>query len=451
MKSTILIVEDDRYLRSQIRWSLKDEYKILEAEDATSARKIVDSSFSVDAVLLDLHLPPKVNSANEGLGFLAYLRSLSPDTGVIVITGSTSKKAPQEAINLGVEDFFTKPFNLDELKVTLKRVIHMTELEKKVKKMQRKFEENYKFANLVGKSKKIQKLFQLLFRIAPTNSTVLIRGESGTGKELIARAIHYHSPRKEAPFIPVNCAALPETLLEAELFGHEKGAFTDARYRKMGLFQMADKGTIFLDEISDMSLRMQAKILRVIQERSFYPLGSTEPVRVDVRILAATNKDLENMMKEGTFREDLYYRLNVVYIHVPPLRERKEDIPLLAQYFLTKYNSLHGKRVKGISPQVTDQLCRYRWPGNVRELENVMERATILSDGKVILPENLPSHLQPALSSEKPSPSSIEEAEKKLILDALQATRGNQSKASQLLGIHRNTLRRKLKKYGLWP
>ncbi|MCD6083133.1 sigma-54-dependent Fis family transcriptional regulator, partial [Candidatus Aerophobetes bacterium] len=354
MKEAVLIIEDDKYLRRQIYWALKDEYRILEADDAVSARKIMDKSSPLDAVLLDLHLPPKPDTPEEGLKLLAYLRSFCSETGVIVMTGSRSQKAPQEAIRLGVQDFFSKPFDLDELRLTLKRVLHMLRLRRKVKKIQKELEEKYRFANLVGKSKKMQELFHLVYKIAPTSCTVLIRGESGTGKELISRAIHSHSPRKENPFVPVNCAALPENLLEVELFGHEKGAFTDASYKKEGMFEVADKGTIFLDEISDMSLRMQAKILRVIQERSFYRLGGTKPVQVDVRILAATNKDLEEMMKKGSFREDLYYRLNVISITIPPLRKRKEDIPLLAQHFLTKYTALHGKRVRSISPYVMD-------------------------------------------------------------------------------------------------
>ena len=451
MKEAVLIIEDDKYLRRQIYWALKDEYRILEADDAVSARKIMDKSSPLDAVLLDLHLPPKPGTPEEGLKLLAYLRSFYSETGVIVMTGSRSQKAPQEAIRLGVQDFFSKPFDLDELRLTLKRVLYMLRLRRKVKKMQKELEEKYRFANLVGKSKKMQELFHLVYKIAPTSCTVLIRGESGTGKELISRAIHSHSPRKENPFVPVNCAALPENLLEVELFGHEKGAFTDASYKKEGMFEVADKGTIFLDEISDMSLRMQAKILRVIQERSFYRLGGTKPVQVDVRILAATNKDLEEMMKKGSFREDLYYRLNVISITIPPLRKRKEDIPLLAQHFLTKYTALHGKRVRSISPYVMDRLSRYKWPGNVRELENAMERAIILSSGETILFEDLPPYLQPSLSREKSSSSSLEEVEKKLILDTLRAVKGNQTRAAELLGIHRNTLRRKLKRYHIQP
>jgi len=451
MKPTILIVEDDGALRKQIYWGLKDDFEVLEAKDARFAREKMDKGPSIEVVLLDLHLPPHLGTPEEGLKFLAYLRSFYPDTGVIVITGSKNRKAPEEVVKLGVEDFFPKPFDLEELKLSLKRVVHMLKLEKKVREMQRELEERYKFVNLVGKSKKIQQVFQLISKVASTNSTVLIRGESGTGKELVARAIHYSSPRKESPFIPVNCAALPETLLEAELFGHEKGAFTDAGYKKAGMFESADKGTIFLDEISDMTLQMQAKILRVIQERSFNRLGSTKLIKVNIRILAATNKNLERMIQKGTFREDLYYRIDVISIAVPPLRERKEDIPLLAQHFLVKYTTLHGKKVKGISSQAMEQLCSYDWPGNVRELENVVERAVIFANREVILLEDLPLSLQSTFSGGKSFPPSLEEAEKKLILDALQATGANQSKASKILGIHRNTLWRKVKKYDIQP
>ncbi len=451
MKPAVLVVEDDEYLRKQVCWALKDESKVLEAEDANHARETMHKGPRIEAVLLDLHLPPKVNTPEEGLKFLAHLRSLYPETGIIVMTGSKSRKAPEEAVGLGVQDFFSKPFDLDELRLTLRRVLRMRKLEKKVRERERALEGKHKFVNLVGKTKKMQELFRFIAKIAPTSSTVLIRGESGTGKELIARAIHYHSLRKENPFVPVNCAALPETLLEAELFGHEKGAFTDAGYKKEGMFEVANKGTIFLDEISDMSLQMQAKILRVIQERCFNRLGSTKPIQVDVRIIAATNRDLEKMIQERTFREDLYYRLNVVSILVPSLRERKQDIPLLAQCFLIRYTTLHGKKVKGISPLVINQLSRYSWPGNIRELENVMERAIILSTEGIIVLEDLPRHLQPAFARKELPPPSMEEAEKKLILDTLLATRGNKSKAAELIGIHRNTLSRKLKGYRIQP
>ncbi len=446
MKPGILIVEDDDTLRKQLLWALKDEYRVLEAKNVDVACKVLDEC-GIEAVLLDLQLPPRSTGPEEGLKLLSHLRSFYPDVGVIIMTGSKNKKAPQEAVRLGVQDFFPKPFDLEELKVVLRRVLHMKNLEKKVRELERQLEEKYKFDHIVGKCKKMHQLFELISKIAPTSSTVLIRGESGTGKELIARAIHYNSPRKKAPFVPVNCAALPESLLEAELFGHEKGAFTDATYKKEGMFEVANRGTIFLDEISDMTLRMQAKILRVIQERSFTRVGGTKPIQVDVRILAATNRDLEKMIKEGSFREDLYYRLNVVGIFVPPLRDRKEDIPLLAWHFLKKYNQIHGKKVKNISPRVMERLLSYSWPGNVRELENVMERAVILSGREILTLEDLSPHFQKARISEESSPPSIEEAEKKLILDALRATGGNQTKASRLLGIHRNTLRRKIKKY----
>jgi len=449
MKATILIVEDDEHLRKQMYWALKEEYEVLEAGDATSAIKMLEKTSFVDGVLLDLHLPPNTKGPEEGLKLLSYIRDFYPDTGIIVMTGSKNRKAPQEAIKLGVRDFFSKPFELDELKLTLKRVLHMLHLEKKVKIMQQELERKYSFKNIVGKSKKMKDVFELVSKIAPTSSTILIRGESGTGKELIAKAIHYSSPRKNFAFVPVNCAALPEGLLEAELFGHEKGAFTDATFKKKGMFEIADKGTIFLDEIADMSLMMQAKILRVLQEKNFTRLGSTKPIKTDVRVVAATNKDIEKMIKEGKFREDLYYRLNVVTISIPPLRERKEDIPLLVQHFLTGYSTLHKKKIKGISSEVMEKLCEYHWPGNVRELENVIERAVILSNGNVITLGDLPPNLQPAFFRQEPFPLSLNETEKKLIISALHSAQGNQSKAARILGIHRNTLRRKIKKYNI--
>ena len=449
MKPAILIVEDDKGLRKQLYWALKEEYEVIETESAIDAREKIRKKPFIKGVILDLHLPPEPDTPQEGLNFLSYLKNFHPDVGVIVITGSRTKKAPTKAVEFGVEDFFPKPFEIDELKLALKRTLHMVELKRKVREMQKQLEERYTFTNIVGKSKKMQKLFQFISKVASTNSTVLIRGESGTGKELVARAIHYNSPRKDALFVPVNCAALPETLLEAELFGHEKGAFTDAEYKKEGIFEIANKGTIFLDEISDMTLRMQAKILRVIQERTFTRLGSTKPIEVDVRILAATNKNIEEMIDEGSFREDLYYRLNVVSIEIPPLRDRKEDIPLLAQHFLKKYTSIHGKRIKGISREAMDELCSYSWPGNVRELENVVERAIILSDREVVSLEDLPPHLRSTTIQRKLPLSSIEEMEKRLILDILKVTGGNQSKAAKILGVHRNTLHRKLKKYNI--
>ncbi len=447
---TVLVVDDDDGLRKQIHWAFKDYYRLTQAANRTQMHDVLQES-SIDLVLLDLHLPPRQSTPEEGIKALEEIKSVNPEIKVIVITGDNEEETSLRAIDNGACDYFCKPLILQEMKVIVDRALYIQSLEQKNQQRLEKLVKKYEFAHMIGKSKKMIQLFEMIERIAPTDCTVLLRGESGTGKELVSRAIHYNSARRDKPFIVINCAALPETLLEAELFGHEKGAFTDAGYKKDGMFEVADKGTIFLDEISDMSPCMQAKILRVIQERCFNHLGSTKPIQVDVRILAATNKDLEKMIHQGTFREDLYYRLNVVSILAPLLRERKEDIPLLAQHFLTRYATLRGKKIKSISPQVMDQLCRYSWPGNIRELENVMERAIILSSGEIILLSDLPPHLRSAFPREELSPSSLKEAERKLILDALRATGGNQSRAAQLLGIHRTSLWRKLKTYDLEP
>jgi len=447
---TVLMVDDDDGLKKQIHWAFKDCYRLTQAANRTQMHYVLQENH-VDLVLLDLHLPPRQSTPEEGIKALEEIKSLNPGIKVIVITGDNEEETSLIAINNGACDYFSKPLILREMKVILDRALYIQSLEQKNQQRLEKLVKKYEFAQMVGKSKKMTQLFQMIERIAPTDCTVLLRGESGTGKELVSRAIHYNSARRERPFIVINCAAIPESLLEAELFGHEKGAFTDATYKKEGMFEAATKGTIFLDEISDMSLPMQAKILRVIQERRFNHLGSVKPIQVDVRILAATNKDLEKMIQQGTFREDLYYRLNVVSILAPPLRERKEDIPLLAQNFLAKYTARHRKKVKSIPPQVLDQLCRYSWPGNVRELENAMERAIILSTGENVLLEDLPPEMELTFPREESSPSSLKEAERKLILDALRATGGNQSRAAQLLGIHRTSLWRKLKIYDIQP
>jgi two-component system response regulator HydG len=315
--------------------------------------------------------------------------------------------------------------------------------------------DRFDFSKIIGKSQKMKDLFDLLAQVAPTDATVLILGESGTGKELVANSIHHNSRRASQPFIKVSCAALPETLLESELFGHEKGAFTGAIARREGRFQLAHRGTIFLDEVGEMSPATQTKILRVLQEKEFEPLGGTRTVKVDVRVIAATNKDLASEVKEGRFREDLYYRLNVVPVSIPPLRTRKDDIPALAAHFLNFYREKNQKELKEVSPKALDLLIRYDWPGNIRELENCLERAVIMARGEVIAPMDLPPQIQ-ALSSEKgepgvhfPSGISLQEAERALILKTLEDTGGNRSRAAEILGINRRTLQIKLKEYGI--
>jgi len=335
------------------------------------------------------------------------------------------------------------------VKVVLKRALYMQSLQQENERLQQQLESRYTFTSIVGNSQKMQESFRLIKKVVRSNCSVLLQGESGTGKELVARAIHYNGPRKEKTFVPVNCAALPEALLESELFGYEKGAFTGAATRKLGKFEVASEGTVFLDEIADMSLPMQAKILRVVQEQSFERVGGTKSVKVDFRLITATNKDLEKAIAKGLFREDLYHRLDVVTIYLPPLRQRKEDIPLLANCFLKRYNRVNGEKVKTISAEVLDLLVDYEWPGNVRELENVIERAVVLSNNDVILPEDILLRPWKSTSDSEiisfPRSISLVAGEKALIQKALKTTHWNQTKAAKLLEIHRNTLRRKIK------
>ncbi|MCD6232337.1 PEP-CTERM-box response regulator transcription factor [Candidatus Aerophobetes bacterium] len=445
----ILIVDDDKYLRKQIYWAFKKYYRLLEAENGEEALKVMKKNF-VDLVLLDLHLPPQKDTPLEGIKVLKEIRKNYPEVVIIVITGDNEKKTALEAINLGAYDYFSKPFDLSEMKIILKRALYLQSLERENRRLSEELQEKYQFSNLIiGKSKKIQEVFTLIRRVAQSNCNVLIRGESGTGKELVARAIHYNSSRKDKPFVPVNCAALPQDLLESELFGYERGAFTGATSQKPGKFEISSGGTIFLDEVADMSLSMQAKILRVIQERVFERVGGTKSIKVDIRIIAATNKDLEKAVKNNSFRDDLYYRLNVVSIYIPPLRERREDIPLLANFFLKKYAKENKKQINGFSPEAMDSLMRYDWPGNVRELENIIEGAVVLGRSNLILREDLFLTSSQEVSSDEEASLPLMEQEKRLIKRILNKTGGNQTKAAKLLGIHRNTLRRKIKKYNL--
>jgi len=446
--NSILIVDDDERQRKQIYWALKDYYELFQAANRVETLQIVNEH-PVDLVLLDLHLPPREDTAEEGMKLLREIKKVHSEISVVVITADGDKKTSLEAVERGACDYFTKPLDLEEVKVVLKRALYMQSLQQENERLQQQLESRYTFTSIVGNSQKMQESFRLIKKVVRSNCSVLLQGESGTGKELVARAIHYNGPRKEKTFVPVNCAALPEALLESELFGYEKGAFTGAGARKLGKFEVASEGTIFLDEIADMSLPMQAKILRVIQEQSFERVGGTKSVKVDFRLITATNKDLEKAMAKGLFREDLYHRLNVVTVHLPPLRQRKEDIPLLANCFLKRYNRVNGEKVKTISAEVLDLLVDYEWPGNVRELENVIERAVVLSSNDVILPEDI--LLRPWKSTSdseiisSPRSISLVAGEKALIQKALKTTHWNQTKAAKLLGIHRNTLRRKTK------
>jgi two-component system response regulator HydG len=449
-KPRILVVDDEESHRIMLRAVLQEEgYEVTEAGDGPDAIRAMEQE-PFDLVLLDIRM-----TTLDGIETLTEIRKISPFVPVLMMTAYASVKTAVEALKAGAFEYLTKPLDIDELKILIEKALEHYHLREENLALKERLGDRFDFSKIIGKSPKIKELFDLLSQVAPTDATVLILGESGTGKELVANAIHHNSPRANQPFIKVAGAALPETLLESELFGHEKGAFTGAVARKEGRFQLAHRGAIFLDEVGEMSATTQTKILRVLQEKEFEPLGSTRTVKVDVRVIAATNKDLEKEVREGRFREDLFYRLNVVPVSLPPLRERKEDIPNLAGHFLSLYREKNQKELREISKKALDLLVRYDWPGNIRELENCIERAVVLARGEVIAPADLPPQIQ-ALSSEKedsevrfPSGVSLHEVERALILKTLEDTGGNRSRAAEILGINRRTLQMKLKEYGM--
>ncbi|MEW5898476.1 MAG: sigma-54 dependent transcriptional regulator [Bacillota bacterium] len=447
MVPKILIIDDEKHLCWALEKAMRQEgYQALSATSGKKGLELIKEE-SPSLVILDLKMPEM-----DGLEVLRRAREILPGLPVIMLTAHGTIETAIEAMKIGAVDYLTKPFDLEELKIVIKQNLMVSQLVTEVNFLRDELAKKY--TNLIGESKAIQEIKRLIEKVAKSNATVLITGESGTGKEVAALTIHQQSLRKDGPFVPVNCAALPEQLLESELFGHEKGAFTGAVTRKLGRFELADRGTIFLDEITEIPLSMQVKLLRVLQEKSFERVGGTETLCVDVRVIAATNRDIASAMQQGQFREDLYYRLNVFQIHMPPLRERKEDIPLLAQHFVEKFRPTY--LVNKISPAAMELLVRYHWPGNIRELQNVIERAAIICQGNEILPEHLPKEL---LASQKTTAGpvinfpdqgiSLEEVEKELILKALEKTGGNQTKAAQLLGITRSALLYRSQKYGI--
>lgn len=444
----ILIIDDEEHMCWALKKAMQQEgYEALTATSGSKGIEILKEK-GPSLVLLDLKMP-----GMDGLEVLKIIKEIHPKIPVIMITAHGTIETAIEAMKLGADDYITKPFDLDELKIVVAQALKYSNLVSQVSFL--RSELSKKYGEIIGESAAIKEVIMLIDRVAATNASVLITGESGTGKEITALTIHQASPRKEYPFVAVNCAALPEQLLESELFGHEKGAFTGAAALKPGRFEIADKGTVFLDEIGEMSPTMQAKLLRVLQERAFERVGGTETLHVDVRIISATNIDIKKAVEEGKFREDLYYRLNVVHIHLPPLRERKEDIPLLVNYFLKKY-MLGTYPVKKISPEAMELLMNYHWPGNIRELQNVIERSIIICPGDTILPEHLPKELQQQQSNAvetivhfPDTGISLEEVEKQLILTALKKSKGNQTKAAQLLGITRSALIYRSQKYNI--
>ncbi|MCD6139063.1 MAG: sigma-54-dependent Fis family transcriptional regulator [Deltaproteobacteria bacterium] len=448
----ILVVDDDTSVLDVISDVLRNAgYAVDAAAEGQKAIEYIDAEF-YDAVITDLNLPDI-----DGMKILQYVVDQAPDTICIILTGYGTIKSSVEAIKIGAFDYITKPVTSDEILMVIEKALKYRKLQRENILLKKQLRRKYRFKNFIGDSKAIQKVFELIEKVADTDSTVLITGESGTGKELIARAIHYNSYRRDNPMVVINCGAIPEELLESELFGHEKGAFTGAHKMRMGRFELANGGTVFLDEIGDMSPNLQVKLLRVLQEKKFERVGGTRTLEVDVRIIAATNKNLTNAVNKGAFRHDLYYRLSVIPIKVPPLRHRKSDIPLLVDFFRKKFNREKRKRIARFSEEAMEALIDYEWPGNVRELENTVERVVILADGDAIELDDLPEVIiEKAKKPESVTVSipesgisfgeAVEEYEKRLILQALHETNWVKTKAAKLLHINRTTLIEKMKK-----
>ncbi|OGP90922.1 MAG: Fis family transcriptional regulator [Deltaproteobacteria bacterium RBG_16_47_11] len=456
MKEKILVVDDEQSMREFLEIMLKKEdYKVFLASNGEEVLKLTERDI-FDLVLLDIRMPKM-----DGIAVLKKIKTLSPETIVIMITAYASADTAIKAMKEGAYDYITKPFKIEEIKLIIKNALEKKNLQKENTLLRQVVRDRYHFDNIIGQSPKMLALYDLLEKVGPTKTNILITGESGTGKELVAKAIHYNSSRRDLPFVTLNCGAIPESLIESELFGHMKGAFTDAIATKKGLFEVADEGTLFLDEISELPLLMQVKLLRVLQDREFKRVGGTEDIRVDVRIIAATNKDLEQAVREKRFREDLFYRLNVIQIKLPPLRERKEDIPPLTMHFLKKFSGELNKSISNISAETLQLLLNYEYPGNVRELQNIIERAVALEATQELTVQNLRSYLDEQIHLKKgvwdldiPNEGIdleklVEDIERTLLLKALDRTRGIKKKAAELLGINFRSMRYRLEKYGL--
>ena len=449
----LLIAEDEPLLRVSMADALRKEgWTVDVAVDGVKAMALFEQ-YRHDVVVTDLVMP-----SLDGMELLRRVKALHADATVLLITAHGSVQKAVEAMRQGAVDFVTKPFSMAQLLIRIESVCSRRELQEENVRLREQLEDRYSFSNIIGKSRKMQEVFWLIREVAHSDATVLIQGESGTGKELVASAIHYNSKRRARPYIRVSCASLPESLVESELFGYEKGAFTGANQRRIGRFEAAAGGTLFLDEIGDLPLAVQAKLLRVLQERQIERLGSNRPIDVDVRFVSASLRSLEEEIAEGSFREDLFFRINTVSIHLPPLRERREDIPLLAQAFLREFSGERGKQIEDLDPDTLEILDRHGWPGNVRELRNVIERAVVFCRGARITPEHLPPGLrdapppppsiEPARQAE-PLRRAVERAEIEAIRAALAATDGRRNDAAEILGISRKTLWEKIKAYGI--
>ena len=444
----ILVVEDEDKLRRVVQLELESQG--YEVDGATSAEQGLPLATVADLILTDLRLP-----GIDGIQFLNELHARGIGAPVVMMTAHGSVETAVEAMKLGAADFLQKPFSLDHLTTVVQRVLAVQSLRSENQRMREELDQRYQFDNIVGRSAAMREIFHTVERVAPTRATVLLAGESGVGKDMIARAIHQHSPRANRPFVKINCTALPENLMESELFGYEKGAFTGANTTKPGKFEQADTGTVFLDEIGDVPPAIQVKLLRILQEREFERLGSNKTRQIDVRVLAATNVDLRAALEQGTFREDLYYRLNVLPIDIPPLRDRKEDIPFLADHFIKKYAKDVDGRIESLSEAAVQKLMQYHWPGNVRELENVIERSMVLSPGPVLEPEDIKLDSAPRRAQAHndagflPEGMTLDQYEQAIIREALKRANGNKSQAARLLGLTRNALRYRLQQMGI--
>jgi len=445
-ENTVLIVDDDHAHRTMLRTLLTGwGYAIVEADDGDVAIEMVHEQ-PFDLILMDIRMI-KVS----GIEALMKIKEFNPSIPVILMTAYSSVETAVDGLKKGAYDYLTKPLDFDELRLVIERAMDHTRLREENRLLRESLGVHFDRHNIIGRSAPMERLLETVGQVSLAEATVLITGESGTGKELIAGAIHFNSPRKDKSFVKINCAAITETLLESELFGHEKGSFTGADRRKEGKFRYADGGSLFLDEVSEMSVAMQVKLLRVLQEREFTRVGGNEVIKVDVRIIAATNKNLLEEIDTGRFRDDLFYRLNVINLNVPPLRERKEDIPLLTHHFLTMFSEKNNKQIQGFTPQAMDRMLKYEWPGNIRELMNVVERAVVLSRSQYLDEHNLSLMEKPEFYSKEvvPGNTSLEEVEKATVLKTLEATGGNKSEAARRLGITRRTLHQKLRKYGM--
>jgi two-component system response regulator PilR (NtrC family) len=457
MKSRILVVDDEESIREFLEIMLKkDGFEVSLAEDGARAKEMIQKK-AYDMVISDLQMPNM-----NGIELLKFVKDTAPDTVFMLITAFGTTETAVEAMKMGAYDYLTKPFKIDEVRLNINNALRSRNLEVENRSLKKELVKEYSFQNVIGNSQAMHEVFDLIKRVSQAPTNILITGESGTGKEVVAKAIHYNGTLKDKPFVTINCGAIPENLMESEMFGHKKGSFTGAVADKSGLFEVADGGTLFLDEVGELPITIQVKLLRAIQERVIRRVGATEDMKVDVRIIAATNRNLEEMVQKGGFRQDLYYRLNVINIKTPPLRDRKEDIPILAQHFLKKYNDKLGKSISGISAEAMEALKKYDYPGNVRELENMIERTVALEGGQTILPESLPPMVNTMSGRKMASSHEIEvtsdgvdldkimgQIEKELLIKAIHQANGVKKKAAKLLNITFRSMRYRVEKYNL--